>query len=154
MNSPRGERGCSQSSWGCRTLSPTLGSVFICFVSISDRFSLCGSMMAPVVLSLYHSCSSWSYKHKENLPDWLSLGQKSAKLSWSSRSAPTQTKWIENISFLFLEWVQKLWRGRIWFSQWDSKLLYAHCISQDIYFSSPIMLKCLQEIFQIFRHQE
>lgn len=101
MNSPRGERGCSQSSWGCRTLSPTLASVLICFVSVSDRFSLCGSKMAPVVLSLCHSCSSWSYRHKENLPDWLSLGHKSDKLSWSSSSAPTQTKWIESISFLF-----------------------------------------------------
>ena len=111
MNSPRGERGCSQSSWGCRTLPPTLGSVFICFVSVSDRCSLCGSEMAPVVLSLYHSCSSWSYRQKENLPDWLSLGQKSAKVSWSSRSAPTQTKWIENIFFSFFWSGCRSWGG-------------------------------------------
>lgn len=71
--------------------------------------------MASVVLSLYLSRSSWSCRHKENLPDWLSLGQKSAKLSWSSRSAPTQTKWTESIFFSFLEWVQKLGRGKIWF---------------------------------------
>ena len=154
MNSPRGERGCSQSSWGCRTLPPTLGSVFICFLSVSDRCSLCGSEMAPVVLSLYHSCSSWSYRQKENLPDWLSLGQKSAKVSWSSRSAPTQTKWIENIFFSFFGVGAEAGEGENMISQWNRKLLYAHCISQDTYFSSSIMLKCLQEIFQIFRHQE
>lgn len=107
-----------------------------------------------VALSLYHLCSSWSHRHKENLSNWLGLSCKSTTLSWSSKSISTQTKWTEQeFFFFFLAWVWKLGGGNI-ISQWDRQTLYAHYASKHKYFSSSIMINTSMRNFQVFKHQE